>query len=100
LRQELQRRKKYGYPPEKLIIKVTIESPQSNHQELIEHAMGHLAKYEPLPVPAFIPYVRNKQITHLLVKIDPEAWPQKNLLDIVKKLSRHFPVEVGATSLL
>ena len=100
---ELDARKESGYPPFKLLIKITIEKKNSSElKKDLEKTEKMLEKWNPLAYPAFIPKVKNMHIWHLLLKIDPQTWPdkQQELRQILFFLQPLCKVDVDPESLL
>lgn len=99
-REELADRKAYGYPPERFLIKISIEGKREQIYEQMNELKTHL---EPLLLevyPAFIRTVRNKFILHGLLRLAHGEWPDPKLHSILKSLPREFSVRVDPESLL
>ena len=100
---ELDARRESQYPPFKLLIKITMEEKNSEKLKRdLEKTEKMLEKWNPLAYPAFIPKVKNMHIWHLLLKIDPQTWPdkQQELRQILSSLQPLCKVDVNPESLL
>ncbi|MBU2109890.1 primosomal protein N' [Patescibacteria group bacterium] len=100
---ELEAKKHFQYPPFKTFIKITKEG---RNKEAIKREVQvltkKLEKWEPLAYSAFIPKIKNQHIWHIIIKLDPETWPQqhKELRDILSSLTPDWKINVDPESLL
>lgn len=101
-RSELADRKQYHYPPDRLLIKISVEGNREEIYEMMSELKTHLEKsnFELEIYPAFIRTVKNKFILHGLLRLPPEKWPDPKLRDLLKSLPREFAVRVDPESLL
>lgn len=100
---ELSVREESQYPPFKLLIKITIEGKNSEKlKKDLEKTEKILEKWGPLTYPAFIPKIKNMHIWHILLKIEPLTWPdkQQELRQILFSLQPLCKVDVDPESLL
>ena len=114
-REEIKERKKFGYPPFKVLIKITAEGPR----EITNKEMGQLEmflqKYEPTKFTAFVERIDNKERINILLRVDPKKWPPpssgfrkdannempySNLLEILKSLPVRFSVKIDPENIL
>jgi len=74
---EIENRKQFQYPPFKLLIKITREGKNKLQVKKEVEAMKKILKdWNPIVYPAFISKVKNTYIWNILLKVDPETWPQ------------------------
>ncbi len=101
-RAELADRKQYHYPPDRLLIKISVEGKQEEIYEMMTELKQHLEKsdFELEIYPAFIRTIKNKFILHGLLRLLPDQWPNQKLRDLLKSLPREFSVRVDPESLL
>jgi len=101
--EEIEDRKKFGYPPFKTLIKITREGKNKNQiKKEIDDLTKKLQEWNPVAYPAFIPKIKNIYSWHILLKIDPESWPdnQKELHQILSSLAPSWKINVDPESLL
>ncbi len=102
-RTELEKRERLGYPPFKTIIKI---SREGRNLEIIKKEIKQmeqkLAKWNPMSYPAFIGKIKGTHIWHIIMKLEPDTWPeqQKELQEILFSLSPSWKVNVDPESLL
>lgn len=100
---EIENRKNFGYPPFKLLIKITREGRDKfkikKETDLLAKKMQ---KWDPVVYPAFIPKIKNIYAWHILLKIDPNTWPdsQPKLHQILSSLSLNWKINVDPEFLL
>jgi len=102
-KEEIEMRKQFQYPPFKLLIKITKESKneaalRNDAQELEEK----LKKWNPVSYPAFIPKVKNLYSRHILIRTEPENWPDGNseLRQILSSLAPAWKINIDPENLL
>lgn len=74
VREELEARKKLGYPPYKKFIKLTHLGDEADKEKVKEFLEEYFKDYNPLVYSAFIEKVKGRYITHTLLKVEPENW--------------------------
>ncbi len=93
-------RKNFKYPPFCNLIKITIEGTK----DAIAEQMGTIQKLvEPYEIdifPAFTSTVRGNSLIHGLLKIEPHAWPDPELVAKLRSLPPGVSVKVNPESLL
>lgn len=100
---ELENRKAFGYPPFKLLIKITREGRDKfKIKKETDLLAKKLQKWDPVIYPAFIPKIKNIYAWHILLKIDPDTWPdsQPELHQILSFLPLNWKINVNPESLL
>jgi primosomal protein N' (replication factor Y) len=99
-RATLAERKQFGYPPQTVLVKLTIEGKK----EEIANAMAALQKFlEPWDLevfPAFTASTRGNSLIHGLIKIEPHAWPEPELIAKLRALPPNVTVKINPESLL
>jgi len=99
-RETLAERKKFGYPPYAVPIKITAEGKKD---EVVE-VMAELKKaIEPIEIdifPAFTASTRGNSLIHGLIRIDTHIWPNTELIARLKSLPPSVSVRVDPESLL
>ncbi len=100
---EIQSRKKFNYPPYKTLIKITIE--RKNRPQLendIRNLTTQLKEFNPFSFPAFVSKIKNIYSWHILVKLDPETWPEKQekLHKVLISLPPVWKINVNPETLL
>jgi primosomal protein N' (replication factor Y) len=99
-REEIEGRKKLGYPPFSTLIKVTARGVREKVLQDIEYVKEYLHEYKPLVFPAFIETVNKKTIMHALIKLEPKKWIKKSLLEKFRALPPHISINIDPESLL
>ena len=102
-KEEIESRKIFQYPPFKLLIKITKEGKnESQLNKEMEALQKVLDEWKPTSYPAFIPKIKNLYIRHILLKIDPASWPnkQEKLRQILSSLPPSWKIDIGPESLL
>jgi primosomal protein N' (replication factor Y) len=113
-RSEIKGRKSFGYPPFKVLIKITAEGPEKTTNKEMAELERFLQNYEPNKFNAFIEKINNKERINILLKIDPAKWPPpeavnkedgidlpySNLLQILRSLPSRFVVKVDPENIL
>ncbi|MDO8493513.1 MAG: primosomal protein N' [bacterium] len=115
-RGEIKERKRFNYPPFKILIKITSEGPKNITNTEMDQLEKFLQNYEPSKFNAFIERVGNKDRVNILLKVDPEGWPPQqaqgelspdiaetpysNLLEILRSLPSRFIVRVDPENIL
>ncbi len=102
-RMELEKKKQFGYPPFKTIIKI---SREEKNKEILKKEINlleqKLAKWNPASYPAFIGKIKGAHIWHIIIKLEPNTWPehQKELKEILFSLPPSWKINVDPESLL
>ena len=97
---EMARRKKFGYPPFKNLIKITIEQHPLKATESVEFVKKSLTDYNPIVTPAFIRRVRSKDRYNIFLQIGLASWPDKKLYEKLMLIKKVASVEVNPLSIL
>ncbi len=110
VREELEDRKKLGYPPFKRFIKITHTSNSADKNKIKEFLADFFKEYNPEIFNAFHSTGKDKTTTNALIKISPEKWSleglslnstlDENLLKKLTSLPASFSVFVDPEDLL
>lgn len=102
-KEEIEERKRFGYPPFKLLIKMTKDGKgDASIAKEAEKMEKILAEWKPLNYKPFIPKIKNIYRRHILLKIDSLSWPkeQRKLHGILSSFAPAWKIEVDPESLL
>lgn len=100
---ELETKKHFQYPPFKTFIKITKEGKDKEKlKKEIQVLAKKLEEWAPLAYSAFIPKIKNQHIWHLIIKLEPDAWPDQHreLHNILSYLTPDWKINVDPESLL
>jgi primosomal protein N' (replication factor Y) len=99
-REETEERKKLNYPPFSTLIKITIKGQKNRVIEEMNTIEKLLKEFDPMVFPAFIDTVNKKSIMHAVIKLEPNQWIHKPLLQKLQALPPYVAVNVDPESLL
>jgi primosomal protein N' (replication factor Y) len=99
-KEELSTRKKFNYPPFKVLIKITLEGKKPTVIKEISKVEQLLSEYQPFLFPAFVASARGKFAAHLLIKVDKNNWPDQKLSEKLLTLPQSFALNVNPESLI
>ncbi len=115
-REEIKERKRFNYPPFRVLVKITAEGPREITNKEMTELERFLSKYEPNKFNAFIERTNNEERINILLRVDPKKWPldttldkptdesarapYTNLLEILKSLPKRFVVRVDPDNIL
>lgn len=99
-REEIDERRKLGYPPFSTIIKLTAKGTKQSVAEAMEEVDREFAEWNPVIFPAFIETVNKKAVMHAIVKVKRGDWPSKKLAEKLLALPPYVAVNVDPESLL
>ena len=110
VRNELEDRKKLGYPPYKRFIKITFLGDEVKIREAKTFLTELFKEYDPLIFSGFLPKFKGKFVTNALIKIDPEKWSlpsltprsslDENLLTRLLSLPPSFSINIDPEDLM
>ena len=99
-REEEKLRERFGYPPFMVLIKIT----RADKKEVVENEMSELEKFFAPHTfhtyPAFTEKVKGLYVMHGLLRLSPNEWVDKELVNKLRMLPPNYRVEVDAQSLL
>jgi len=96
----LDERRQFDYPPFKTLIKLTIEGRKDPIAIQMADIRTMVEPYDIDVFPAFTATVRGNSIIHGLIKADPAAWPDAELMAKLRSLPPNVKVKVDPESLL
>lgn len=110
VREELQDRKNLNYPPYKRFIKISYIGDKESTYVAKKELQETFKEYNPEIFGGFVAKLKNKFVTHMLIKIDLEKWSlsdiykermiDKKLLTKISNLPPQFIVNVDPEDLL
>lgn len=95
---ELSSRKKFGFPPFKTLIKITLQGPEDIIKFHAEELVKYLAEPDTDIYPAHISKNRGSYIINILLRVDD--WPKTSLSEKLKALPRQYRVQVHPENIL
>lgn len=93
-------RKKFGYPPFTMFIKISRHGDKETVLKELNALKERFAEYSPVVYPAFISRIRNSFFAHLLLTLPRESWPNTKLVTALQALPPQYAVNVDPDSLL
>lgn len=93
-------RKKFGYPPFTLFIKISRRGQKEVVLKELQELKERFAEYSPVVYPAFISKVKNVFFAHLLLTLPRHVWPDEKLVHMLRGLPPQYAVNVDPDSLL
>ncbi len=112
-KEEIDDRKRFGYPPFSTLIKISVSGTKDEISELMEKLQKNIEPEEIEIFPAFVPQIKGKFAVNGLIKIpageparlDEDSsrsggWPNKTLAEKLKSLPMNFSVNVDPESLI
>ncbi len=99
-RAEVAERERFGYPPFKRLIKVTLEGPRETVRRDMTKLEHLLTAYEPVVYPSFQAIRKGQYRLNLLLKLPPESWPHAELGAVLRALPPSFIVNVEPEDIL
>ncbi|MEI6478679.1 MAG: hypothetical protein WCO18_00150 [bacterium] len=99
-KEEIDVRKKWNYPPFDIFIKFTITGEKESVRKEMENLSTFFKDYDPSVFPAFIRIKKGKTVSHMLLKISKEKWPEEKLLRMIESLPFNIEVRFDPESLL
>jgi primosomal protein N' (replication factor Y) len=100
-RQEFIDRKKFNYPPFKILIKITSENANKNKLEKDFEGLKQFLMPEKFEFYAGLTKkIRGKFVMHGIMRLDRDQWPEKVLVEKIRNIPPQFKVEVDAQSII
>lgn len=100
IKEELQTRKVFAYPPYKRFIKISIKNNKELVKKDIDILSKILSKWNPKLFPAFVKGEKDKTIANMLISLSLSSWPDEELRNILLSLPPYIEVKVDPESLL
>lgn len=100
-RQEFIDRKKFNYPPFKILIKITNENANKNKLEKDFEGLKQFLMPEKFEFySGMTKKIRGKFVMHGIMRLDRDRWPEKILVEKIRNIPPQFKVEVDAQSII
>ncbi|MFA5291054.1 MAG: hypothetical protein WC385_01945, partial [Candidatus Paceibacterota bacterium] len=99
-RDEIEERRELGYPPFKVLIKISREGKKDEIKKDMTQLEKSLAEWQPISYPSLIKNQKGLPISNILIKLPAAAWPNKKLLTLLKSLPPTFIIRVDPESVL
>jgi primosomal protein N' (replication factor Y) len=102
-KEEIENRKNFDYPPFKTLIKITKTGKENiKVKRDIDKLAKELDQWKPTVYPAFTPKIKNIYSWHILLKLEPGSWPEreKELYQKLSLLQSVFKIDIEPESLL
>lgn len=99
-RDEIEERMKFGYPPFKVLIKISREGKSKEVADAMEELADRLADYSPLFFPASTDFPAGRAKGNAIIKLPAKSWIDARLLDKLKSLSPDWQIEIAPESIL
>jgi len=99
-RSTLEERTTFKYPPFSILIKLSIEGKKDTISNTMAGIQDKLNPYTVELFPAFTSSVRGNSVIHGLIRLEPNAWPDKDLLTKLRALPPSVSVKVSPETLL
>ena len=100
IQSELETRKKFSYPPAIMLIKISRTGAEERVRQDIATLEEKLNKWTPLVVPGLSGVIRGKFSLHLLIRLNNNLWPDKELEALLSGLSPVYSIDISPASLL
>lgn len=99
-RDEIDERRELGYPPFKVLIKISREGKKDEIKKDMAQLEESLAEWQPISYPSLGKNVRGLPILNILIKLPTASWPNKKLLALLRNLPPTFIIRVDPESVL
>ena len=99
-REEIVERESMGYPPFNTYIKLTLEGEKTVIRKEMEKIKEYFMPMKLQIFDAFNSQNKNKHMVHGLLYLEKGKWPDKELLEKIRRLPPHFSVRIDPVSLL
>lgn len=99
-RDEIEERRELGYPPFKVLIKISREGKKEEIKKDLAQLEKALTPWQPINYPSFGRSPKGLPVSNILIKLPTASWPDKKLLAILKSLPPTFIIRVDPESVL
>lgn len=99
-RDEIAERQELGYPPFKVLIKISLAGHLPEIKKDIGKLETLLEKWHPLVYPNLTKNAKGLPVLNLLLRLSANAWPDPELSKILKSLPQTFTINVDPESVL
>lgn len=97
---EIKARETFGYAPFKHIIKLSIEGKKDQIKQEANKIIEKIKEYNPTIFPAFIKSKNKNIILNIIIKLDKNEWPNKELSDTLLSFPPNVKIDASPASLL
>ncbi len=99
-RDEIADRQELGYPPFKVLIKISLAGSLPEIRKEMSRLEKMLEKWHPLGYPDISKNTKGLPVLNILLRLPASAWPHPELLKILKSLPPSFIINVDPESVL
>ncbi len=99
-RNEIKKRRQFGYPPFSILIKITYNGKKITATKEMNKISDLLKKYNPNIYPSFTPKTKGIYSINALIKLPTEKWVDDELLKILYSLPPSFSIKIDPRDLL
>lgn len=97
---EIEDRKKFGYPPFSTLIKISVSGNKNEILSLMENLQKNISPFNIDVFPAFVPHGKGKYSLNGIIKVKNGEWPNNDLSSKLKELPADVVVYVDPDSLI
>lgn len=94
-REEINERKKWGYPPFFIFIKITTNQNKDNAKNIFGNIQEKLNPYESDIFTSSILDKKGRTLTNLLIRIPRDKWPDTTVITLLKTLSPEYLIKIN-----
>jgi primosomal protein N' (replication factor Y) len=96
---ELERRKKFSYPPFKILVKISKETTGKVIPDNMQKLLDMVSEHSPVVFFSEPSRTRSSYVAHILLKVSPEDWMGGELNRLLFPLTQTFKIEINPLSL-
>ncbi len=99
-REEITERKKWGYPPFSVFIKISLGGDKEKNQTELSSLKEQIPQYESDIFTSIFSDAKGKPLTHLLIRIPKDKWPDVSVVETIKSLPPNFTIRINPENIL
>lgn len=99
-RDEIAERNSLGYPPFKVLIKISLSGNGNSIKKEMANLEKILTPWSPLVYPSLNKNKQGSPVINLLIRLPAEAWPEEKLLNYLRQLPPNFDINIDPLSVL
>lgn len=99
-REEINERKRWGYPPFFVFIKTTIAGNKDQAQNIFGPIKELLAPYESDIFTSSILDTKGRPLTHLLIRVPKDKWPDVKVVTLLKTLPPECAIKINPDQIM
>lgn len=99
-REEINERKKWGYPPFFIFIKATCAGDKESVKKIFTPIKEALPNYESDIFTSSILDRRGKSLTHLLIRVPRDKWPDEKVAQLLKTLPAECAIRINPDQII